>query len=226
MNSVISQNLSHIGGVVHGFFSKNFVGDIDDAAHYSGLKRIYTMKQIHSDTVFLLSDGETNENSTVGDAIVTSVRNLGVGIYTADCVPVLLVDGEARVAAAVHAGWRGTLSGIGGRTIDRIEKEFGIMPSKIFAAIGPSIGMCCYEVGEEVAFQFVKKYDTCSEFLCKKNESKYFVDLKKANVRDLLDAGVANFEVMDICTKCNLDFHSYRRDGKGVGSQLSFIGLV
>jgi YfiH family protein len=226
MNSVTSQNLSNIGGVVHGFLSKNFVGDIDDAARDSGLKQIHTIRQIHSDIVFLLSDEVTKESRTEGDAIVTSMKNLGVGIYTADCVPLLLVDGEARVAAAVHAGWRGTLSGIAGRTIKRIEKDYGILPSDISAAIGPSIGMCCYEVGEEVAIQFMKEYETWSEFLNKKNESKYFVDLKMANVKNLLDAGVANFEVLDICTMCNGDFHSYRREGRGVGRQLSFIGLV
>ena len=226
MNSVISQNLSNIGKVVHGFLSKNFIGDIDDAAHCSGLKWIYTIEQIHSDIVFLLNDEVTKESRTVGDAIVTSMRNLGVGIYTADCVPLLLVDGEARVVAAVHAGWRGTLSGIVNRTIKRIEKDYGILSSKISAAIGPSIGVCCYEVGEEVAIQFMKKYDKWSELLHKGNDSKYFIDLRMANARNLLDAGVASFEVMDICTMCNGDFHSYRREGKGVGRQLSFIGLV
>lgn len=226
MNSVISQNLSGIGRVVHGFLSKSFIGDIDEAAHCCGLERIYTIKQVHSNIVFLLNDELTKVKSREGDAIVTSMRNLGVGIYTADCVPLLLVDGEAKVVAAVHAGWRGTLSGIVNRTIKRIEKDFGILSSKISAAIGPSIGMCCYEVGEEVALQFMNKYDEWSEFLYKKNDSKYFIDLRMANVRNLLDAGVANFEVMDICTMCNTNFHSYRREGKGVGKQLSFIGLV
>jgi YfiH family protein len=226
MNSVISQNLSGIRSVVHGFLSKNFTGDIDEAAHCSGLERIYTIKQVHSSIVFLLNDELTKVNSREGDAIVTSIRNFGVGIYTADCVPLLLVDEEAKVVAAVHAGWRGTLSGIVNKTIRSIEEDFGILSSKISAAVGPSIGMCCYEVGEEVAVQFMSKYGERSEFLHKENNSKYFIDLRMANVRNLLDAGVSNFEVMNICTKCNTDFHSYRREGKGVGSQLSFIGLV
>lgn len=226
MHSLISQNLSGISRVVHGFLSKNFIGDINEAAHFSALESIYTIKQIHSNMVFLLNDESTKVKSRVGDAIVTSMRNLGVGIYTADCVPLLLVDEEAKVVAAVHAGWRGTLSGIVNTTINRIEKDYGILSSKISAAIGPSIGMCCYEVGEEVAVQFMNKYDEWSEFLYKKNDSKYFLDLRMANVKNLLDAGVANFEVMDICTMCNREFHSYRREGKGVGKQLSFIGLV
>ena len=226
MNSVISQNLSGISRVVHGFLSKNFNGDIDEAAHCSGLESIYTIKQVHSNMVFLLNDESTEVKGRVGDAIVTTMRNLGVGIYTADCVPLLLVDEEAKVVAAVHAGWRGTLSGIVNMTIKSIEKDFGILPSNISAAIGPSIGMCCYEVGEEVAVQFMNKYDEWSELLYKKNDSKYFLDLRMANVKNLLDAGVANFEVMDICTMCNRDFHSYRREGKRVGKQLSFIGLV
>ena len=226
MNSVISQNLSNIGRVVHGFLNKNFIGDLEDVAHCSGLNRIHTIKQVHSNVVFLLNDNVTGNKTTEGDAIVTSMRNLGVGIYTADCVPLLLVDGDARVVAAVHAGWRGTLSGIVNRTISRMEKDYGIFSSKISAAVGPSIGMCCYEVGEEVALQFMEKYDKCSEFLCKRNDSKYHIDLRMANVRNLVDAGVSNFEVMDICTMCNGDFHSYRREGRGVGRQLSFIGLV
>lgn len=226
MNSVISQNLSNIGKVVHGFLNKNFNGDLDDVARYSGLNRIHTIKQVHSNVVFLLNEKMTGKPAAEGDAIVTSMRNLGVGVYTADCVPLLLVDGDAKVVAAVHAGWRGTLSGIVNRTIRRMEKAYGILSSEISAAVGPSIGMCCYEVGEEVAVQFMNKYDKCSEFLSKRNDSKYVIDLRMANVRNLVDAGVANVEVMDICTMCNGDFHSYRREGRGVGRQLSFIGLV
>jgi len=226
MDSIISQNLSNIGRVIHGFLNKNFVGDIDEAAHCSGLKKIYTINQIHSGTVFLLKDELTKEKKEEGDAIVTSMRNLGVGIYTADCVPLLLANGDATVVAAVHAGWRGTLSGIVDRTIKRMEQDFGILSSEISAAIGPSIGMCCYEVGEEVAIRFMKKYDQWNEFLYKKNSSKYFIDLKMANVRSLGAAGVTNVEHIDICTMCDRDFHSYRREGNGVGRQLSFIALV
>ncbi len=226
MNPIISKNLSNTGKVVHGFLNKNFIGDLDDVARCSGLSRIHTIKQVHSNVVFLLSDKVAREKTVEGDAIVTSMRNLGVGVYTADCVPLLLVDGDARVVAAVHAGWRGTLSGIINRTISRMEKSYGILSSEISAAVGPSIGMCCYEVGEEVAVQFMKKYDRCREFVSKRSDSKYLIDLGMANVRNLVDAGVANFEVMDICTMCNGDFHSYRREGRGVGRQLSFIGLV
>ncbi len=223
---MISRNLSNIGKVVHGFLNKNFVGGLDDVARRSGLTRIHTIKQVHSNVVFLLSDKVATESFVEGDAIVTSMRNLGVGVYTADCVPLLLVDRDAKVVAAVHAGWRGTLSGIVNRTIRKMEKAYGILSSELSAAVGPSIGMCCYEVGEEVAVQFMNKYDKCSEFLSRGNDSKYLLDLRMANVTNLLDAGVANFEVMDICTMCNRDFHSYRREGRGVGRQLSFIGLV
>lgn len=218
--------MSNISRVAHGFLSGNFIGDTDEAANRSGLERICTIRQIHSDVVFVLNDESARMDGREGDAIVTAVRNLGIGIHTADCVPLLLVDGEARVAAAVHAGWRGTLSGIVSSTIKSIERDFGILPSNISAAIGPSIGGCCYEVGEEVAIRFMEKYDTRGEVLYKKNGSKYSVDLRIANVVNLRDSGVENVEVMDICTMCNRDFHSYRRDGKGVGRQLSFIGLL
>ncbi|MCZ6638482.1 MAG: polyphenol oxidase family protein, partial [Candidatus Dadabacteria bacterium] len=98
-------------------------------------------------------------------------------------------------------------------------------PSKLTAVIGPSIKKCCYEIGEDVASLFEERFQNFDQYLFKSRESKYFLDLSLANKLGLQKAGVPDIDVIDICTKCNDNFYSYRREGKGVNTQLSFIAL-
>lgn len=225
MNWIKSQGLSEIKGVVHGFSNKGFNGSLSEAAGLFGLSGIATLDQIHSSEVFVIKD-RFKELEQKGDALILDLKGMGAGVFTADCVPILLVDKSASVAAAIHAGWRGTLSQIAKATLIKIEKSFGIAPSRICAAVGPSIGECCYEVGEDVASLFTDKSSDWERYLFRKGNSKYALDLKEANRRTLEREGVEDIEVIGICTKCSREFHSYRRDGKKVGSQLNFIGLI
>jgi hypothetical protein len=128
--------------------------------------------------------------------------------------------------AVVHAGWRGALCQIAQKTLQEMRRHFGTDPSRVHVVLGPSIGKCCYEVGEDVASPFRGKFKDNERYLFKKGNSKYILDLKEINRLSLLEEGVKSVEVMNICTKCDNNFHSYRRDGKKVGTQLSFIGLV
>jgi len=226
MNFVLSHELSRMSGVLHGFLTKRFVGDSIEAADYFGLNEIATLKQVHSDSVFVIRDRFNSYEEKKGDALVSSARNLGIGVYTADCLPILLADTNATVVGVVHAGWRGTLLQIAESTLLKMEKNFGIESNNVFAVIGPSIGRCCYEVGEDVASQYMNKFQCWDAYLFKKNNSKYILDLREANRLSLIRGGVKEVEVIDICTKCNTEFHSFRREGKGVGKQLSFVGLV
>jgi hypothetical protein len=226
MSWIKSENLSKISGIVHGFSNRRFKGGLKEAASYFGLSRIFTLNQIHSSSVFLIKDGFRKGPEQKGDAIVTSLKGMGIGVFTADCQPLLFVDRTASVVAAVHAGWRGTLSQITKTALLEIEENFGIEPSSVYVVLGPSIGRCCYEVGEDVASLFMNKFDNWKGYLLKKNDSKYILDLKEANRIALVEEGVKDIEVINICTKCDTGFHSYRRDGKGVGKQLSFVGLV
>ena len=93
-----------------------------------------------------------------GDASITNRPGLLLAIQTADCVPILLVDPKKRAIAAIHAGWRGTLARIAAKTIGKMQMHFGTNPRDLLAAIGPSIGPCCYEVGTEVATQFLSQF--------------------------------------------------------------------
>ena len=226
MSCLSSKSLFNIKGVVHGFLNRNFKGSLTETATHFGLERIITLKQIHSNFVISINNGDIDYSSDMGDAIVTRVRNIGIGVYTADCVPIVLVDNDATAIAVIHAGWRGTLSRIINTTLDTMESEFGIPSSKILAVIGPAVGRCCYEVGEEVALRFISEFEDWNGFMFTNKDSNYTIDLKEANRVSLINKGVGNVDVIEVCTRCNENFHSFRRDGNGVGKQLSFIGLV
>lgn len=145
-----------------------------------------------------------------------------IGVMTADCVPLLLVDRERRVAAAVHSGWRSTVADIAGRTVEILVERGGVDAGDLHAAIGPCIELPAFEVGEEVAEQFDPA------FVERAGYAKPHVDLVACVRSQLERAGVPaqQIERVGACTHANPDLYfSYRRDGAGIGQQLSFIGL-
>ncbi|MCS7024183.1 MAG: peptidoglycan editing factor PgeF [Bryobacteraceae bacterium] len=173
-------------------------------------------KQVHSDRVLTVREASTCAG--VGDALVTDRPGLRLAVRTADCIPVLLVDREKRVVAAVHAGWRGTLAGIAQRTVETMTQKFGCAPEDLEAALGPGIGACCFEVGPEVA----KLFDP-------QQETKTRLDLHGLNRRQLISAGLrpAKIHLVGLCTRCaESDFYSFRRDGARAGRMVSSIALL
>ncbi len=210
------------------------------------LKRT-SLKQIHSDVIHLF-DAAPAEPCR-GDASATNRRGLLLGVQTADCVPILLVDPKKRAIAAVHAGWRGTLQRIVAKAIGKMQMEFGTKPADLLAAIGPSIGGCCYEVGTEVAIQFQSQFADAPEWFDEFRTGdepnpiqwlnmmppghqpppkNVLLDLKKANRAQLLGAGLRapNIFVSDLCTACRRDLlFSYRREGSQSGRLMSVIGI-
>ena len=126
--------------------------------------KLVSVRQVHGNVVRVIraEDGvfegrlETAEGKAVleGDGMVTDVPGMLLGVGTADCVPVLVVDVEKRAVGAFHAGWRGTVTGIVGEGIEAMRREYGSRSEDLRAAVGPSIGACCYAVGEEVRSQF------------------------------------------------------------------------
>ena len=172
-----------------------------------------SVKQIHSDVSFVAHEpGCIGE----GDAIITRDLGVAVSIRTADCFPILLVDGETRAVAAIHAGWRGTAAGVVTSTLARMRKEFGTDPRNIFAAIGPGIGACCYEVGRDVAERFGKT-----------EAGK--LDLAVENRNQLIAAGVEPDRIEQVggCTFCHpAQFFSWRRDHDSAFRMISFIRVA
>jgi YfiH family protein len=215
----------------------------------SGMKLI-SLKQIHSDVVHLFDAAPCHGLPAVaGDASVTNRPGLLLGVQTADCVPILLVDPKKRAVAAVHTGWRGTLARIVVKAIGQMQMQFKSKPADLLAAIGPSIGGCCYEVGTEVAIQFLSQFaeapDWFDEFRTgdepnpiqwlnmmppghQSTPKNVLLDLRKANRAQLLAAGLRapNIFVSDLCNACRRDvLFSYRKEGAQSGRLLSVIGI-
>jgi polyphenol oxidase len=211
-----------------------------------GLKLI-SLKQIHSDVIHLF-DAAPAEPCR-GDASVTNRSGLLLGVQTADCVPILLVDPKKRAVAAVHAGWRGTLQRIVVKAIGQMQMQYKSKPADLLAAIGPAIGGCCYEVGTEVAIQFQSQFAEAPEWFDdfrtgdepnpiqwlnmmppghQPPPKNLLLDLKKANRAQLLGAGLRapNIFISDLCTACRRDLlFSYRKEGAMTGRLMALIGL-
>jgi hypothetical protein len=149
-----------------------------------------------------------------GDALISNQPNVVVGVRTADCVPILLADPVTGTVAAVHAWWRGSAAGIASATVRMLSERWNVHPRDLRAAIGPSIGVCCYEVGPEVAFEFALDVP-----------KPIHLDLPALNEKQLRNAGVADIWVSGECTFCARDrFYSFRREREQAGRMTSFIG--
>jgi YfiH family protein len=165
------------------------------------------------------------------DALTTREPRILLGIKTADCVPVLLADARRGTCAAVHAGWRGTLSSIVARTVERMNREFGTEAQDLHAAIGPAALACCYEVGADVIDAFNEAFPSKAAGLFKETrEGHALIDLHRANLEQLTAAGVSPERIYTapLCTMCRTDlFFSYRREKRTqgrVGRLMSVIG--
>ena len=229
--------LEGIPGIVHAFSTRpvesdNFIvpsqaGDESDrfmsAVGLTGWP-IGRLRQVHSNLVHAVRDNEFANDAPEGDAAYTSLSGMALGVHTADCVPVLIADREARAVAVVHAGWRGTSEGVVRRTVESLVSDLGTHASDLSAAIGPHIGVCCMEVGEEVFDRFQDP-----ELFGRRDQwEKPHLNLAEANRRQLVNAGVLseNVQISTLCTRCREDlFYSYRRDGETAGRMLSVIGI-
>ncbi len=208
---------------------------------------LVAMKQIHSDVI--LSFSTAPAEPCKGDASTTKAPGLLLGTQTADCVPILLVDPKKRVVAAIHAGWRGTLARIAQKTVGRMQFEYDCRPADLLAAIGPSIGPCCYEVGAEFVTKFAAQFADASEYFDEARTGdepnplqwlnmkppghqpppqNVHLDLWKANRAQLLAAGLPAKKIFasGLCTACRRDlFFSHRKEGATSGRMLGVIGV-
>lgn len=195
-----------------------------------------TAQQVHSATVRIVTAEEAGRGALdresripATDALVTNQPGICLMVLSADCVPVLLFEPEKRVIAAVHAGWKGTAANIVVKTVQVMQENFGCDPQQLVAAIGPSIGKCCFEVGEEVGQVFQRLFPGDQTIVdIGKRPGKYQVDLWETNRKELLACGMKNenIEVADMCSVCHPDrFFSYRREGEKAGRFGAGIGL-
>lgn len=206
-----------------------------------------TMRQIHSDVIHSFRGAP--KQPCKGDASATNCSGLLLAVQTADCVPILIVDPKKRAVAAIHAGWRGTLGRIAEKTIGRMRAEFDSAPADLLAALGPSIGPCCYEVGADFVPKFTAQFADAADYFDEPRSGEepnplqwmnmappghqpppknVHLDLAMANRSQLLAAGLRarNIYASNLCTACRTDlFFSYRKEGPRSGRLLSVVGI-
>ncbi len=208
------------------------------------------LRQIHSDLIHCVS--EVPERPLAGDGLVTSTPRILLGILTADCLPVVLVDTKRQAVGVFHAGWRGTAKRIVEKGVGEMQRWFGSRPQDLKGVIGPGIRGCCYQVGPEVRSSFESQFEYGSTLFRETKErneihekypllfltarspghselpTKIFLDLSEANRRQLLNAGVPERNISDIglCSSCHVDqFFSHRAEKGVTGRMMAVVGI-
>ncbi|HWY58495.1 MAG TPA: peptidoglycan editing factor PgeF [Terriglobales bacterium] len=219
----------------------------------SGGKKLWplvTLRQIHSDLIHCVA--ELPSQPLVGDGLITRMPGILLGIQTADCLPIILVDTRQRAVGVFHAGWRGTVKRVVEKGVGEMHRWFGTLPKNIKAAIGPGIHTCCYDVGSEVRQQFESQFSYADDLFREVKESdpvrekypllfltarapghgelppKLFLDLVEANRRQLISAGVSpkNISASTLCTACRPDLlFSYRAEKGITGRMMGVAGI-
>ena len=214
---------------------------------------LITLRQIHSDLIHRIAEMPKDNAPLAGDGMVTDVPGILLGILTADCLPLILVDPKRHAIGVFHAGWRGTAKRIAEKGVGEMHRWFGSDPRDLKAAIGPSIRGCCYEVGLEVISAFEAQFSYGSELFREtkdRNEihekypllfltsrapghselpKKIFLDLAEANRRQLIATGLSPKNISDIglCTHCRQDlFFSHRGEKGATGRMMTVVGMV
>ncbi|MEA4972048.1 MAG: peptidoglycan editing factor PgeF [Candidatus Metalachnospira sp.] len=238
------------GGVSEGFLSSLNLGfsrgdkrenvdtNFDIICDALGVKKeqCVTLRQVHSTRIIMADEsikgmGFRNDTERIeADAFVTNKKGIVLVTFHADCVPLFFVDTEKKAIGMAHAGWRGTADGMAAEMIIKMINEFGSNPKNIKVGIGPSIGLCCFQVDKPVTDIFNEKYSFASKYIINDEEAecKYKIDLWGINKEVLMSKGVKeeNIEIGGICTKCNPEiFYSHRVMGEKRGTMGAFLFL-
>jgi YfiH family protein len=222
----------------HAFTSRQLRlrGDASDgwtrtaAAVGCAVDALHRVRQAHGAAVHVVGaaapDGASRPEA---DALVTATPGQALAVVTADCVPILLADPVSGAVGAVHAGWRGTAAGVTGAAVGAMTRHWSVSPARLVAAIGPSIGACCYEVGEELVAAFAAAgHDEAARaaWFARDAAGRLRLDLWVANRDLLVRAGLSagNVHVAGLCTKTHLTwFESYRAEGAAAGRLAAII---
>jgi YfiH family protein len=189
--------------------------------------RVYRVRQIHSSRAIVIIDEKPEAVEQIeADALVAGKRNLLMTVWVADCVPILLAHEHGLCVAAVHAGWRGLAGGIIRTTLEIIKNNYGAPSALIRASVGPAIGPCCYEVGNDVSERIAASCGDSS--VISNRNGRIFADLHSTARLQLLAAGVqaSSIEISNFCTHCRDDLFFSRRRGNITERQCGFIGML
>lgn len=187
--------------------------------------------QVHDDIIYDVEEedkgnGITKPNKLVSaDGLVCAKSGIPLVTFYADCVPLFFLDPERKVIALSHSGWRGTVKNIAAKTVEKMVEDYSSKPSDILAAIGPSIGVCHFEVSSEVA----EIFQNTDGGVAVKNNEKFYVNLQKTIENQLISCGIEekNLTVANICTYCNSDLlFSHRKTNGKRGSLAAIMELI
>ena len=210
----------------------------DDPKHIATCRKMLSMvldisddhlilpRQVHGTEIAEVTEQNLDSRFDGVDALMTSMPHTCIGVSTADCVPILIYDIQARAIAAAHAGWRGTVARIGSKTVAAMLQRYSMSAADLKVVIGPSIGPDAFEVGDEVYEAFSQAGFDMNEIAFKRN-GKWHIDLWQANALDLQQTGIAreNIEIAGICTyQQHEDFFSARR--LGIKSGRIYTGIM
>lgn len=198
------------------------------------IENLVLTHQVHKDNILEVGEEdrgkglikETDIKDT--DGFITNKKSVALVTFYADCVPLFFLDPVNEAIGLTHAGWKGTVSRIGEKTLKKMIETYGTDPEEVLIAIGPSIGECCFEVGEEVIKEVEENFNDPKKYFYKKDNGKFMLDLWMINKDQFLEMGVLeeNITVSNICTKCNKDiFFSHRGDKGKTGSLAAIMEL-
>ncbi len=200
---------------------KRFASSLDLKA-----EDIVTPNQVHGDRILRVDEShrgrgafDYDDSIKETDALITNTPDLPLMLCFADCVPVLFVDVDNLAIGIAHAGWKGTMSKIAAKTLMAMTDEFGTNPQTCLAGIAPSIGPCCYEVGENVVDACKEAFPKHIDKLIINRGGKTFIDLWQANLIQLLEAGMSeeNIDIAKECTCCKSAWYFSYRSAKSAG---------
>lgn len=179
--------------------------------------------QIHSDKVFTYTSGKENFIENEGDAIITDEGNVIIGAFTADCVPVILVDEEKKIISAIHSGWKGTFNEISKKAVNKMVNKFDCNVNNIKVYIGPHIRQCCYEVSEELKEKFIEKFTEPKDNLF--NDRNLSMELCIEESLKSVGINDNNIYSLKLCTHCEKTekLFSYRGSNGTYGRLFSFV---
>lgn len=204
--------------------TKEGLDNLNSLCEEFNAENVIYLRQVHSDRV-LVFNGENNKEliEEEGDAVITNVKNSVIGVFTADCVPVILVDEELGAVAAIHSGWKGTFNSITKNAIQMMEEEYGAIAKNMKAYIGPHIRKCCYEVSEELKEKFIKEKNIEENILFDGRN----LSLEECILKDLRECGMKeeNINSLELCTHCSkeVELFSYRASNGDYGRLFSFV---
>lgn len=188
-------------------------------------RQVVSPHQVHSATVAAVSAADGGRLIPATDGLVTDTSDLALFLRFADCVPIILYDRRRRAAGLLHGGWRGTLAGIAGQGVAAMQAQLGSRPAELWAGVGPCIGACCYEVGEELAGRFRARFG--GRAVEQSAGQAPTLDLAAANAATLQEAGVGEVEIAGLCTACHTgEFFSHRRERGRTGRLAVLIAVA